>query len=159
MRKNIEAFTDDAELIKGVLEKAQKESLHFVSRMSEITKQIRVIMERKQVSQKDLAERMKKEQPEISRMLSGTHNMTMRTLAHIETILGENVIQTEVGRVLEMRKKYNQFAHDKSDVSVPPHTLTSKIDISLYIRSESASGDWTLIANEENIKEEKFITG
>lgn len=45
------------------------------------------------LSQKDLALMVGKTQAEVSRWLSGTHNFTIRTLAKISTVLGQDFIR------------------------------------------------------------------
>ena len=44
------------------------------------------------LTQKELAKRMKKTEAEVSVWLSGQHNFTLRTLAKISVILGEDII-------------------------------------------------------------------
>ncbi len=50
-------------------------------------------MEEKGLSQKDLARLLGKTETEVSRWLSGTHNMTMATIAKISEALGADIIQ------------------------------------------------------------------
>ena len=45
------------------------------------------------ITQKEFARRMGKTEAEVSRWLGGTHNFTLRTLSHISTTLGTNLIQ------------------------------------------------------------------
>lgn len=45
------------------------------------------------ISQKDFALMAGKTQAEVSRWLSGTHNFTIRTLAKISTVLGQDFIK------------------------------------------------------------------
>ncbi len=52
----------------------------------------RTILEKKDMSQKDFAQLMGKIETEVSRWLSGTHNLTMATLCKILVALGEDVI-------------------------------------------------------------------
>ena len=57
-----------------------------------IANRIYEILEAKGLSQKDFARMMGKTETEVSRWLSGTHNMTMATIAKISTVLGEDII-------------------------------------------------------------------
>ena len=58
-----------------------------------IANRIYEIMEEKGLSQKDLARLFGKTETEVSRWLSGTHNMTMATIAKISEALGADIIQ------------------------------------------------------------------
>ena len=44
------------------------------------------------MSQKDFAQLMRKTETEVSRWLSGTHNLTMATICRISAALGEDII-------------------------------------------------------------------
>ena len=58
----------------------------IASRMARILKQRRM-------SQKEFARRVGHSQGEVSRWLSGRHNFTLATLAHISVTLGENILE------------------------------------------------------------------
>lgn len=51
------------------------------------------ILEAKDMSQKDLAKLLGKTETEVSRWLSGTHNLTIATIAKISVALGEDIIK------------------------------------------------------------------
>ena len=57
-----------------------------------IANRIYEIMEEKGMTQKELAILMGKTETEVSRWLSGTHSMTMSTLAKISVALGEDIV-------------------------------------------------------------------
>lgn len=57
-----------------------------------IANRIYEILEEKDMSQKDFAHLMGKTETEVSRWLSGTHNLTVSTIAKISTALGEEII-------------------------------------------------------------------
>lgn len=57
-----------------------------------IVDRIHEILERKGMRQKDLAMRLGKKEPEISKWMRGTHNFTIDTLISIENALGEPII-------------------------------------------------------------------
>lgn len=57
-----------------------------------IANRIYEILEAKGLSQKDFALLMGKTETEVSRWLSGTHNLTLSTIAKISTALGEEII-------------------------------------------------------------------
>ena len=57
-----------------------------------IANRIYDILEEKDMSQKEFAQLMGKTETEVSRWLSGTHNMTVATLCKISVALGEDII-------------------------------------------------------------------
>ncbi|MCQ2276057.1 MAG: helix-turn-helix transcriptional regulator [Bacteroidales bacterium] len=54
---------------------------------------IYAILEKKGLTQKDLATLLGKTETEVSRWLSGTHNLTMATIAKISVALDTDIIQ------------------------------------------------------------------
>jgi transcriptional regulator with XRE-family HTH domain len=61
-----------------------------------IANRIYDILEARQLSQKDFALLVGKTETEISRWLSGTHNLTVATIAKISVALGTDIIQTTI---------------------------------------------------------------
>ena len=59
-----------------------------------IANRIYDILEKKGMTQKDFARLMGKTETEVSRWLSGTHNMTLATLCKISIALGENILSS-----------------------------------------------------------------
>ena len=57
-----------------------------------IANRIYDILETKGMSQKDFAQILGKTETEVSRWLSGTHNLTLSTISKISIALGENII-------------------------------------------------------------------
>lgn len=49
-------------------------------------------LEQRGLTQKDFAKMMGKTETEVSRWLSGTHNLTISTIAKISSVLGEEII-------------------------------------------------------------------
>lgn len=81
-------------LFRKSLEQAPEETRTWVSKSFDITDQILDILERKGLSQKELAELLGKNESEISKWMKGTHNFTEETIAKIELALGEPVTIT-----------------------------------------------------------------
>ena len=78
-----------------------------------IANRIYDILEQRGLSQKQFAAMVGKTETEVSRWLSGTHNMTVATIAKISTALGCEIIEpipkfsmpTKVGVLLDNRSK------------------------------------------------------
>ncbi len=95
MKKNI---------VSRLKEKIMPANRVFVSKNLAISTQISHILEQKGWSQKDLAKAMQKEPSEVSKLMSGLHNITLMSIAYIESALGEDIITTP----LEASEKYNK---------------------------------------------------
>ena len=50
------------------------------------------IMDEKGMTQKELAQKLGKTETEVSRWLSGTHNLTLSTICKISAALGEEIV-------------------------------------------------------------------
>lgn len=66
----------------------------FTDHSFDIVDQIHEILEKKGMSQRELAERLGKRESEISKWMRGNHNFTIRSIAKIESVLGEKLIVT-----------------------------------------------------------------
>jgi transcriptional regulator with XRE-family HTH domain len=64
----------------------------FVDKSMEIAQYIYHLMELKGMKQKDLAEAMGKSEAEVSKMLGGMHNLTLRSIAKLEAALGSGIV-------------------------------------------------------------------
>ena len=57
-----------------------------------IANRIYEILEVKGMTQKELAQKLGKTETEVSRWLSGTHNLTLSTICKISAALGEEIV-------------------------------------------------------------------
>ena len=57
-----------------------------------IANRIYDLLEQKKMSQKDLAQKLGKTETEVSRWLSGTHNLTLSTICKISAALEEEIV-------------------------------------------------------------------
>ena len=57
-----------------------------------IANRIYEILEAKGMTQKELAQKLGKTETEVSRWLSGTHNLTLSTICKISSALGEEIV-------------------------------------------------------------------
>ncbi len=80
----------------AVLERIRKRTGDNVKRNVDlsmaIADRIYEILVKKGKDQKHLAELMGKHESEVCKWLSGTHNFTLQTIARIEAVLGENIL-------------------------------------------------------------------
>ncbi|MCY7358099.1 MAG: helix-turn-helix transcriptional regulator [Rudanella sp.] len=63
-----------------------------VRKMLDVADRIHALLEQKGMSQKDLAVALHKSESEISKWLSGTHNLELKTIIRIEDALDEDIL-------------------------------------------------------------------
>lgn len=78
---------------------------YFVDSSFEIADRIQALLLEKGMQQKDFAKAIGKQESEISKWLSGTHNFTLKTIAKIKEVLGDQIIQVVNGQ------EWNQMLH------------------------------------------------
>jgi len=93
---------DRTKVIERIQARTKPENKQFVRKNLEISYQISQLMKEKGWSQKDLAKKLDKTPSELSKILSGLHNITLKTLSKIEAVLNQEVITTPI----EACKKY-----------------------------------------------------
>jgi len=82
----------------------------FVNKSFEIVEQISGFLNERGLTQKDLAKMLGKEESEISRWLSGTHNFTLKTIAKLEIALKSPLVCCKKQPIRE----YNIFISNPS---------------------------------------------
>ncbi len=79
-----------------IFEKSRKAvpnySRKFIKNSFSIIERIHHLLQQKNMSQKDLAQKLSKTESEISKILSPGHNMTLKTISKIEDALDEKII-------------------------------------------------------------------
>jgi transcriptional regulator with XRE-family HTH domain len=79
---------------KASIDSMPEDSKIFVDKSLEIAHYIFQLMEQKGMKQKDLAAKMGKSEAELSKILAGMHNLTLRSVAKLEAALGATIICT-----------------------------------------------------------------
>lgn len=62
----------------------------------DISEQVMQHLTNKGWTQKDLAQKLGKSEAEISKWLSGMHNLTLKSISKMEAVLGQNIIMTPI---------------------------------------------------------------
>lgn len=68
------------------------ETQRYVRLNMAIAMRVADILQKNGWTQKDLAKKMGKSESEISKWLSGSHNLTLRSISKMETVLGVDVL-------------------------------------------------------------------
>lgn len=84
---------DMSDLLNEIEQQTPPESVRFIEQSLAMANYIETLLSNKGLKQKDLADKLGKSEAEISKWLSGTHNFTLRSIAKIEAVLNENIIE------------------------------------------------------------------
>jgi len=79
-------------ILQEVLNEIPKETKIFVRLYTDIVTRINQLLELKGLSQKDLAEKLEKRPSEINKWLKGEHNLTLRSIAKMQSALESDII-------------------------------------------------------------------
>jgi transcriptional regulator with XRE-family HTH domain len=79
-------------LLESYIKEIPKEVKKFVRRQGEIATQIADILKKNGIKQKEFAKTMNMKESQLSRILSGEVNLTIKTITKIEVALGEDII-------------------------------------------------------------------
>lgn len=81
-----------SKIAKRIIEETPLEVKIFVKKYGDIVVRAHQILKEKGITQKELAARLDKSPSEISKWLSGNHNLTLRSIAKLEAELGADLI-------------------------------------------------------------------
>ncbi len=96
----------------------------MVHRSMAVASLISNILDRKKLTQKDLAEKLGKKESEISKWLRGTHNFTFKTIGKIEAVLGVSLIFTADEAIQEIYLPIIQY--EEGEQSILNYPITNK---------------------------------
>jgi transcriptional regulator with XRE-family HTH domain len=109
-----------SKIAKRILDSTPNETRLFVRKQAAIIVRINQLIKAKGYTQKQLAEDMGKKPSEISRMLKGEHNFTFKSLCHLESVLGEPIIEVPKKRV------FREIGIKKFEVTVHRNVINAK---------------------------------
>lgn len=114
----------DTKDFDDIINQVNPEDEKFVSKNLDISDQVRLFFSRHPAikNQKQLADKLGKKPSEISKWLSGLHNITLESIIKMEIALGEDIIMTDT----RAREKYAPKEHSEKD-----ENQTNKINIDL----------------------------
>ncbi len=115
------------DFFKKLIDETPRDVQIFVDKYEEISMRIHQLLKSKGMSQKDLAQRLDKRPSEISKWLNEGHNLTLKTIAKIEAVLGEDIIN------IPLRQSFNMF--DNKDA------IQGKTSFTVYKNSNLNTGN------------------
>lgn len=75
-----------------ILANTPAEKKRFIRKYTDIVLRVQELMAKQGLTQKDLAEKLEKQPSEISRWLSGEHNLTLKSICKLEEELGADIL-------------------------------------------------------------------
>ncbi|GJM32390.1 MAG: hypothetical protein DHS20C18_13910 [Saprospiraceae bacterium] len=87
-------MTDYQEITSFFEERGPEDIERFIDKNLDISQQIYALLADRNWNQNDLAKALNKSTAEISKWLSGSHNLTLRSIAKMEAVLKADIILT-----------------------------------------------------------------
>ena len=90
-------------IFEKAIQRISEEKLSEIRLSIEIVERIDVLMQKHNINQKQLAQKLGKNPSEINKWLSGTHNFTLKTISRLENLFGEpilSVVQIPVSQLV-----------------------------------------------------------
>lgn len=81
----------------------------FVDHSFEVVNKIHEILEKQGKTQRDLANLLGKNESEVSKWMQGTHNFTLKSIAKIESVLGEKLFEVLKADEVVVKKQVAVF--------------------------------------------------
>jgi len=95
---------------KRILRETPPETKIFVKMYADILVRVKQLMKEKKMTQKSLAENLDKQPSEVNKWLSGKHNLTLKTIAKIQTQFSEPIFFIPNKKAFISKDEYkNQF--------------------------------------------------
>ncbi len=113
----------------------------YVKHSFDIVDRIHEILEMQGKDQKDLAKLLGKSESEISKWMTGTHNFTIKTIAKMESVLDESIIQPA-----KTQEKTKFVVLTNPDYLMPMSNKTSYLPTS-----------WEIILDASSQKSSKYL--
>ncbi len=119
-------------LQKHILEHYDPEIEMFVKLSFNFIDEIHAILEKKGWTQNDLAEKMGKTPAEVSKWISGSHNLTIKSIAKLSVALEEDLIMT-------VSKAKGRFQQTEPEVKVVTVIKTVYVPLPQYNTMEKTA--------------------
>ncbi|MBV6439407.1 MAG: XRE family transcriptional regulator [Haliscomenobacteraceae bacterium CHB4] len=79
-------------IIERIRARTKPETHIYVRKNLDVAVRVNELLKQKGWTQKDLAKTMGKTESEVSRWLSGLHNITLKSIVKMETVLGADIL-------------------------------------------------------------------
>lgn len=118
-----------SQVIERIRERTKPENKIYIQKNLAISNQISKYLYSKEWTQKEFAAKLGKHESEISKILSGLHNITLKSIAKMEAVIGEDIILTPI----EACKKYSSVKY----VFLKEKAKSNKTEVTSWTNQET----------------------
>jgi transcriptional regulator with XRE-family HTH domain len=93
------------------------EDRQFVQNNMDILLQVSALLQERGWTQKELANAMRKSEPEVSKWLSGLHNLTLKSISRMEAALEADVIFTPMRAKRLLKEEQQKVFKARADLA------------------------------------------
>lgn len=104
----------------------------FVDYTFDLSARIQFLLDSNSMDQKDLAKALGKNESEISKWLSGSHNFTFKTVAKIEDVLNAKLLQVVSNDEIQNIQKVEVLVLQQKQVFTPSFDFHNQPKLSSY---------------------------
>lgn len=132
-------------MIERAFNNINPENRKFIEKNTDIVEEVYKILEDKGYSQNRLAELLDKSPSEVSKYLSGLHNLTLRSITKMEVALGANIIMS----CSQAKQKYDRpkYFHLRRDAQKNQADFSGGRKVEARINREPLQANEKLIAS------------
>lgn len=117
-------FPEENKLDKWLEENKNPEIDRFIERNLEITQQVCVILKDRGIKKIEFAKMLGKKPSEVSKWLSGMHNLTLKSITKMEIALGVDLMNPEPHYIYlgKIEGSHESYATAKDDYEISHYT-------------------------------------
>jgi antitoxin component HigA of HigAB toxin-antitoxin module len=139
-------MADLKEMLKQIRERTTPEQKKYVDNNMEIVDYIYDLLAEMKMKPVDLARVLDKKPAEISKWLSGTHNLTLQSITKIEVALGADIIMTPA----QAKAKYEKIKYVPLAVTAKVNKQSEFVSTPYEHNETSGSGCGRIIIHAQN---------
>ena len=114
---------------KSLVEELSPETRRFVRKQGDIAARISGLLKEKNLKQADLAKMLDMKKSQVSKILAGNANLTLKTISRIETVLGDDVIRVPfISEVFDFTfvEKLSSATQEEFSRNIGSHKIPAK---------------------------------
>ena len=93
----------------------------FVETSFDISDRIHEILQKRGISQKELAEMLGRKESQVSKWMTGTHNFTIKTVTLLQTVLNAPILNVSKAEVLPNQESKHTKKSSSANLSLVEH--------------------------------------